>query len=226
MFESLKSFRNEPEEECEECLVKDFLVDAIIDGKQKRICQHCVVANDAIVLKKPASINVEKIERDTVSEVMKRLTGIAPKRIERPQSAKLEDLRKRYEERKAKREIAAATTEFFKTDGPQRFEVLDEREFKDYIEKNPQTQSQPAYFQSSISQQSTTVATTKSIIQTSQPSQDTKISDAPLDFSPEATKRTTIRDLLEKMKLIIGRKETKEIEEKIDTETKEEKKEN
>lgn len=242
MFESLKSFKYEPTEECEECLAKDFLVDAIIDGKQKRICQHCVVANNAIVLKKPAYVNLERIERDTVSDVMKRLTGIEPKRIERPQPVKLEDLRKRYEERKAKRKSELPITvaiEPFEVEGPQKFEgfeVLDENEFKNYIEmENQLPQSKFPTSQLSTSQElsaTQSIKQTPSILQTSQRiqqdkiSNQDKISDAPLDFSPEATKKTTIRDILEKMKLI-GKKETKEIEGKIEAEAKvEEKKEN
>ncbi|MEM4152613.1 MAG: hypothetical protein QXK80_00620 [Candidatus Pacearchaeota archaeon] len=215
MFESLKSFRNEPEEECEECLTKDFLVDAIVDGKAKRICNRCVIANNAIVLKKPSHINIEKMEKTTVSDVMRRLTGIMPKRIERPQPVKLEDLRKRYEEKKAK--ITSSTIEpleSFKTER-KKFEVLDEDEFKEYVEKNFKD------FQSQS--QATTRSLTQLSSQISQPSQE-EVSDIPLDFSSEATKRITIRDILERMKLI-SKKETKEIEEKIDTELTEENKE-
>lgn len=217
MFESLKSFKYEPMEECEECLARDFLINAIVDGRQKRICQRCVIANDAIVLKKPANVNLEKIERETVSDVMKRLTGIAPKRIERPQPVKLEDLRKRYEERKAKRKSESAVTkEPFEINESQRFEVfevLDENKFKNYIEmENHLSQSKLPRSQFSAPQELSQKTPQDKI------SNQDKISDAPLDFGLEATKRTTIRDILEKMKLI-RKKNTKEIEEKIETVT-------
>ncbi len=101
MFESIKV---NIEEECEECSYKDVLVDAIVDGVQKRICHRCMIANQAIILKKPHEIKEQHLPRRSVHEILEEMSGIKPKPIEKPSSQiTLEDLRQRYEELKEKR---------------------------------------------------------------------------------------------------------------------------
>lgn len=191
MFESLSlSNLDKKEEECEECLHKDILYDAILDGRSVRICQHCVTANNAIVMTKPGPIEMEAIERRTVRDVMKRATGITPRPLERPvNEVKLEDLRKRAEEIKAKRmqEQAAREQQAQKQQVIEtKSKFLDEKEFAKYIETLPmEKQTQPG-----------------------------EKEEIEIDFSQEAVKKTRLRDLLEKMKLSYkGKKEVEKVQE-------------
>lgn len=201
MFESLSlSNLDKKEEECEECLHKDILYDAILDGRSVRICKHCVTSNNAIVMTKPGPIEMEAIERRIVSDVMRRATGITPRPLERPvNEVKLEDLRKRAEEIKAKRMQEQAIREQ-QTQKQQVVETkskfLDEKEFAEYIETLPmEKQTVPA-------------------------------EEIEIDFSQEATKKTRLRDLLEKMKLSYkGKKEVEKVQEPEVEETKEQGKE-
>lgn len=216
MFESLKllKFKEEATEECEECLAKDFLVDAIIDGRQKRICQRCVIANNAIVLKKPLATQQEKIDRPSVRDVMFRASGIMPKPLQTSTTAKVEDLRSRYEELKKKREALQREKEFLAQkerqstewqDKKEKFEVLDEREFINYMESLPQE----------------TKETTEIKAETKTEEAKEKAKEI-LDFSPEATKRTRIRDLLEMMKKMDEEIKAKETEKAVEKEKEEE----
>jgi|GEM_PF-3190958 len=213
MFESF-NFTEQKEEECEECLARDFLVDAIVDGKQKRICRRCVIANNAIELKKPNAIQLDAIHRPSVRDAMFRASGIMPKPIQPSQTMhaqpKLEDLRARYEELKKKRAEEQAkkenSTELLQLlhGKPQKPEVLDEKEFVDYIEKLPKeittTQAQLTPQPQQISQKKL------------QSGQTSKQNEVAIDFSIEATKRTRIRDLLERMKRLDEEAEAKERE--------------
>ena len=49
------------EEECEECGYADVLTNAIINGKQKRICQRCANTNPIILIKEPRQVKEEEI---------------------------------------------------------------------------------------------------------------------------------------------------------------------
>jgi len=202
MFESLSlSNLDKKEEECEECLHKDILYDAILDGRSVRICKHCVTSNNAIIMAKPGPVEMEAIERRTVRDVMRRATGITPRPLERPvNEVKLEDLRKRAEEIKAKRMQEQAIREQ-QTQKQQvketKSKFLDEKEFAEYIETLPmEKQTIPA-------------------------------EEIEIDFSQEATKKTRLRDLLEKMKLSYKRdkKEVEKIQEPEVEETKQSKEE-
>lgn len=186
MFEPLYL---EKEEECEECGYKDVLVDAIIDGQAKRICNRCVVANNAIVLKKPVDVRIEEVPRRSVSEIMAALSGVKPRPLEKPAAiVKLEDLRQRYEEAKERKRLLREAQEREKQLAQGQIEVkesvLDEKEFVKSLE-------------------TTTVQEEK------KPEQALKAGSVgeQLDFSIEATKRTRIRDLLEKMQKLDQEKE-------------------
>jgi len=51
--------------------------DAIVDGKYMKICDKCVITNDALVLQKPTSEQVKESQRlFTVKEVLHRAAGI------------------------------------------------------------------------------------------------------------------------------------------------------
>ncbi len=179
----------EKEEECEECGYKDVLFNAIIDGRQKRICNRCVIANGAIVLKKPVDVKIEEVPRRSVKEIMAELSGIKPRPLEKPvQMATLEDLRKRYEEVKQRRRALHEAQErekqilATKAERETKEKVLDEKEFVQYLESEKFSEQPPQRLQ----QQITKTAEEKSKA-------------GSMDFSIEATKRTRIRDLLERM---------------------------
>lgn len=196
MFESLKSFRQEPTEECEECLHKSFLVDAIIDGKQKRICQRCVMASGAIILRKPNPIQLEAMNRPSVREAIFRASGMMPKPLQASSAqVKLEDLRERYEETKKKKQeeqIKKLALMPEPETKERKMKVLDEKEFVNYIETLPKEITAP-----------TAIATS--------PATEKKVEKPDvLDFSLEATRKTRIRDLLEKMKKMDEEAEAKE----------------
>lgn len=183
MFESF-DFTAQKEEECEECLAKGYLVYAIIDGQQKKICQRCVVASGAVVIRKPNQIQMDVINRPSVRDAIIRASGMVPKPIQpSARAVKLEDLRERYEETKKKRaeeqiqrqrELALILPEH-----KEKVEVLDEKEFVNYIEKIPKEVPQ---------------------IQATQTPSDKGTSQ--FDFSIQAAKNTRIRDLLERMKRV------------------------
>lgn len=229
MFESF-DFKAQKEEECEECLARDFLVDAIIDGEQKKICRRCLVASGAIELKKPGVIQLDAINRPSVREAMFRASGMMPKPIQSHGQPKLEDLRERYEEVKRKR---AAEQEKLRKEhellqiikGKQeKPKVLDSTEFVRYMESQP---AQPAETKEREIQQSLMIQQTPQVSKVSQifqpqppqpralqPSQPTlsKKDSGDFDFSIETTRHTRIRDLLEKMKRVDEESEAREKE--------------
>ncbi|MCL6500662.1 MAG: DUF1682 domain-containing protein [Candidatus Pacearchaeota archaeon] len=188
MFETIYF---EKEEKCEECGYKDVLFNAIIDGQQKRICNRCVIANGAIVLKKSADVKIEEVPRRSVREIMEELSGVKPRPLEKPaRMVKLEDLRKRYEEVKERRKLLHEAQErerqmlTAKKEAEEKGnaeKVLDEKEFIKYLEKEKSAEQLP---QQQAQLQQATQETGR---------------DKKIDFSIEATKRTRIRDLLEKM---------------------------
>lgn len=142
MFESISlSNLDRREEECEECLHHDILFDAILDGRSVRICGHCVKANDAIVFEKPKQIQIENSIRPSVRDVMRRASGIEPKSspLEKPSSeVKLDDLRKRYEEIKAKRALEQEQKKVRETKPEEKKHIfLDEGEFVNYVKNMP-----------------------------------------------------------------------------------------
>jgi len=142
MFESISlSNLDKREEECEECLHRDILFDAILDGRSMRICGHCVKSNDAIVFEKPKQIQIENSIRPSVKDVMRRASGIEPKSmpLEKPGSeVKLEDLRKRYEEVKAKRALDQEQKKVRETKSEEKKHIfLDEGEFVNYVKNMP-----------------------------------------------------------------------------------------
>ena len=97
-------------EECEECGYKERLVDAIISGEIKRICNRCVVANNAIVIRKPKTVDmrdIEHIERRSVHDILMKMAGLEKlKPIKKPPAEiTLEDLRERYEKIKQAKKI-------------------------------------------------------------------------------------------------------------------------
>ncbi|MCX8194356.1 MAG: coiled-coil domain-containing family 149 protein [Candidatus Pacearchaeota archaeon] len=174
----------EKEEECEECGYRDVLFDAIIDGQARRICNRCVIANCAIVLKKPADVKIEEVPRRSVSEIMASLSGVKPRPLEKPATAvKLEDLRQRYEEAKERKRLLREAQEKERQVTQQsqsigvKEKILDEKEFVKHLETTAQQEKK-----------------------LEQPPK--AMSEEQIDFSIEATKRTRIRDLLEKMQRI------------------------
>lgn len=200
MFESF-DFTSQKEEECEECLAKAYLVDAIIEGQQKRLCNKCIVANNAIVLKGPKHIEMDSISRPSVRDAIIRASGMIPKPVQPTyREAKLEDLRARYEEtkkKKAEEQIQRQRELALIWPGQkEKVEVLDEKEFVNYIEKIPRDSP------SSTQTTQTTIAT------------HADKGTGHLDFSIEAAKKTRIRDLLEKMKRV-----DEELDKKADEKT-------
>jgi len=179
MFESI-NFAIEKEEECEECLTKEFLVDAIVDGRLKRICRRCLIANNAIEIKKPGPIELDIYTRPSVKDVLFRASGIMPK-SSRETQLMLQDLEERRKQKLAEAKLAQAMQKH------EPYETLDEQKFLEYLERKEKE---------SIEKQE-------------------RIKPVVLDFSIEATKRTRIRDLLEKMKQLdeMAQEEQKKIKE-------------
>ncbi len=224
MFESIK-LSNEKEEGCEECLARAYLIEAIIDGQQKRLCNKCIVANNAIVLKGPKHIEMDIINRPSVRDAIFRASGMHPHPIQPTyREAKLEDLRERYEEvkkKKAEEQAKLMSIVLPKRENPK---VLDEKDFINYMKSLPpeQTKSQTTSqtSQTPSSQISPSIQPPQPIqptppIQPIQPLSPSSPSPQPispkpvqpekgggkkiLDFSIEGARRTRIRDLLESM---------------------------
>ncbi|UZE94000.1 MAG: hypothetical protein IB618_00270 [Candidatus Pacearchaeota archaeon] len=175
------------EEECEECGYRGVLVSAVIDGKLKKICQRCVIANPVILIKKPLDVREEDIPRRSVHEILEEMSGFKPKPLEKPSSkVTLEDLRKRYEKVKERRRLLKEKEEKEKAETEveekkEKEKVLDEKEFIKHLEK--EEKGEPA-----------------------------EKKEETIDFNIETTKHTRIRDLLERMKRTD--KEIEKVEEK------------
>ena len=198
MFESIKSMNIKEEEECEECGYEDVLVNAVIGGHLKRICQRCANTNPIVLIKEPRQVKEEEIPRRSVHEILEEMSGVKMQPIEKPASEiKLEDLRARYKELKEKKRLRRIETKRklgIETKEEEEVEKLVEK--KEEIEIPIETEVKEAYEELKEKKE--------------------------IDFNIGTTKHTKIGDLLEKMKKIDeGDTEAEEKEE----ESKEEKQE-
>lgn len=128
-------------EECEEEMGEESaLFDAIIYGKNIRVCDKCSKLCGALVLQKPTKEQVDKSKKPSTRDVMRRATGIEPKKTDKIiNSLTLEDMRqrakalkdKKEKEKQAEKEAKEKEEKIFKRDSSG---VLDEKEFLDYLE--------------------------------------------------------------------------------------------
>lgn len=131
-------------EECgEECAEESSLFDAIIYGKNLKVCDKCAKLCGALIIQKPTKDQIEKSKRPSTRDAMRRATGIDPKKADKADkiinSLTLEDMRKRAnalkekkeKEKQAEREAKEKEEKIFKK---KESGVLEEKEFLDYLE--------------------------------------------------------------------------------------------
>lgn len=157
--------KEEKEEICEECGHKDILVSAIVNGKLKRICHRCVIANNAIVIKKPKEIAIKEPQRKSVKEILNEMSGIKGTRIvpklKKPSNeVTLEDLRERYKKIKEKEEGKEQKTAQFQISTPQTSQTSQNQ--NENAQENQEEEKIKSRLQSEP--QSETTGTKKSII--------------------------------------------------------------
>lgn len=139
--EILEDTSNPLDSLCEECYEESALFNAIVYGKSVKLCQKCSNLCGAIILNKPTEKQVYESLRPSSKQVLKRATGIEPKKTEKIiKSMSLEDMRQRAKELKLKKE----KEELKKQEKEQKekekkiisgkSDFLDEKEFLDYLE--------------------------------------------------------------------------------------------
>lgn len=61
--------------QCDECSSQSILYNAIVDGKTKKLCKHCLNSSNAIEIKKPKKISIQT-GRPSVKEILMKMSGL------------------------------------------------------------------------------------------------------------------------------------------------------
>ncbi len=196
MFESIKSAKIKEEEECEECGNKGVLINAIIDGRMKRVCNRCINSTNAIIIKKPQNVKIEEVPRRSVHEILEQMSGIKPKPIKKPVAEiKLEDLRQRYEEMKEKRKKLQEEKEHKEKEEQiklkkeleenEKSKIFDRDRFKKYVQMQKEIRKRP-------------IENTIKEIKPKE-TEPIEIEEKEINFNIEATKNTKVSDLFRRI---------------------------
>ena len=107
--DKIEGFPYPKENVCEECgeefAEESALFDAIIYGKNSKLCDNCSKLCGALIIQKPTKEQVERSKTPSTREAMRRATGIEPKKAEKLiKSLSLEDMRQRAKALKEKKE--------------------------------------------------------------------------------------------------------------------------
>lgn len=142
--EKIEGFPYPKDNVCEECgeemVEESALFDAIIYGKNSKVCDKCSKLCGVLVIQKPTKEQIEKSKRPSTREAMRRATGIEPKKADKIiNSLTLEGMRerakalkdKKEKEKQAEKEAKEKEENIFKKNHSG---VLDEKEFLDYLE--------------------------------------------------------------------------------------------
>lgn len=142
--DKIEGFSYPKDNVCEECgdefPEESALFDAIIYGKNSKVCGKCSKLCGALVIQKPTKEQIEKSKRPSTRDAMRRATGIEPKKADKIiNSLTLEDMRQRAKTLKDKKEKEKQVEKEAKEKEEKIFKknhsgVLDEKEFLDYLE--------------------------------------------------------------------------------------------